>query len=247
MNNLSQKVLKEISDKKITIKPKWKFVLKNTLIWTTSIVCLVLSSLAVSIVIYLLNNNDWDLRSRLAAGPLVFIIRSLPYFWLIFLIILIILIYTNFKKTKKGYKYKLEIIILISILSSILLGFVFYGIGLAQNIEESLTQRVSIYRRFLNPRARMWNQPRQGFLGGRIFMLNPEGDFRIRDFSDQEWKIIGDDIFMPGRIMLNTGTQIKIIGDPIDSNLFKAREIRPWGPPPPGPGPDFIKPPFFRR
>ena len=44
--------------------------------------------------------------------------------------------YYNFKHTSKGYKYKLSVFALSSLLISLLLGFAFFGMGVAKKIEK---------------------------------------------------------------------------------------------------------------
>jgi len=229
MNNLPQKILKTIQSKDIKPKAKWKFVIKNILVWTASIISLILSSLAVSIVIYLVKNSDWDLYPRLAGGLLRFIMMALPYFWLGFLVIFILLMYYNFKHTKKGYKYKLGIIILVSILGSLFIGILFYNIGVAEAVEDSLFQKIPVYRKFLNPKARMWTNPPKGFLGGQIISIDADDEIRVMDFKKREWQVIDGEIFKQQREMLVPGKYIKVLGEPLEDNQFKAREIYPWG------------------
>jgi len=224
-NKLSQKILKVLEDKEIKPKAKWKFVLKNFLIWLITALFLILSSLAVSIIIYSLKNNDWSLQQKLGGGIFRFILISLPYAWLLFLILFIILIYTNFKQTKRGYKYKLSLIILISVLTSLILGFIFYTTGIAQAVESKLIDKVPVYRK-IHP-MRIWQQPKQGFLGGKIFKLENDKGFKIYDIENKEWNIMSNQMLNRYKMMINTGTRVKIIGEKLDNNIFKAQEIYP--------------------
>lgn len=231
MNNLSQKVLEVIKTKKIKPKAKWKFVLGNVLIWAASILSLIISGLGLSIIIYYFKNNDWELHRRLADNLFKFIIQSAPYLWLIFLVVCIILIYFIFKRTKKGYKYALNLIISVSILASILLGILFYQVGFAQAVEEKVLQKVPNYRRLLDPRARLWDKSQQGFLGGMIKSINDENIMQVWDLKKQEWEVFDGELIRQQREILVPGKYIKVIGDPLEDNKFKAREIYPWGKP----------------
>src|SRR3989339_797248 len=68
---------------------------------------------------------------------LKFLLITLPYFWLVFLLLFLLAAYYNFKNTKQGYKFPFYKISLISILSSMLIGVFLYNLGIAQAIEDS--------------------------------------------------------------------------------------------------------------
>ena len=231
MNNLSSKVLEVIQEKKIKPKAKWKFTVRNVLIWVASILSLIISGLGLSIIIYYFKDNDWDLHRRLAGSLFNLIVQSAPYFWLVFLAVFILLIYRIFKQTKKGYKYTLILIVGISLVASILLGVLFNSVGFAQAIEDKVLEKVPMYRRFLDPRARFWDKAQQGFLGGMIKSVNDQNIMRIWDLNKQEWEVFDGQLIKDQREMLVPGKYIKIIGQPLEGHRFKAREIYPWGKP----------------
>lgn len=238
MENLSEKILKEIKEKKITPKPKWEFLLKDYLVWVSGILSLVVGSISFAVAIFVIRHNDWDIGMRMAGSIWKFALLTLPYFWFICLGVFAFLIYYNFKHTKSGYKYPFYVIVFGVIFLSVVLGVLFYGIGLGQAVENVFLRKMPFFREHFDPRFRIWNQPERGFLMGEVEELKNGEGFRIKDFKDREWFIQN----LPGN--LKEGDMLKIIGEKINEENFKATEVRPFliGP---GKRPMFPMPPRF--
>ena len=98
--SLGKDILKEIEKDKIEPKAKWIFVLKNILAWSLGIFSLIISSMSVSVIIQIINNNDYSFFRMIHPSPMGLIIRSLPYFWIIGMIIFIIIFRYTLKQTK---------------------------------------------------------------------------------------------------------------------------------------------------
>src|SRR3989339_675703 len=100
IENLAQKIIHTIEDKKITPRPRWKFLLKNYSLWTLFGIATVIGSLAVSIIIFLLRHNEWEYLPHNNIWITMFSI--IPLFWVIVLIIFVALASYNIRHTNKG-------------------------------------------------------------------------------------------------------------------------------------------------
>ena len=87
-HDISRDVLKTIEEKHIKPKPRWTFLLKDYAIWILGAFSLIVGSLAFSVIIYMLKNNDWEVYRHLSGSLPGFVVITMPYFWLIFLAIL---------------------------------------------------------------------------------------------------------------------------------------------------------------
>ena len=220
---LSQEVIQKIKDKKILPRPKWKFVLKNYFIWIFGIISLVIGSLAMAVIIYMIRNNDWDLHERLSGSLFGTILMTLPYFWLIILVLFIGVVYYNIRHTKTGYHYNLLNIILVSIILSVMLGQIFYNLGLGRAIDERLAQHFSLYDKMFCQNSLIWHHPDKGLIVGDVF--SPKGKKLLNnDLNNNRWTIFIDRL--PTMPLLPVGQRIKIIGGVLNDNQFMANEIR---------------------
>ncbi len=232
--DLGAKVLEKIKEKKLRPKPKWEFLLKNYIIWGFSFLSLIIGSLASSVIFYMLIKNDWDFYMDISSSMPRFIFATLPYFWILFLLIFVVVINYNLKHTKKGYRYKLHYIVVGSVVFSIILGGLFYNIGVGQAIDDKLSEKVPLYTKYLNRRVQMWTNPERGLLSGIIISINSDKNFIIKDFKERIWNITADGAYIAPMIKVEEGKKINMFGkmqEGIDDELsFAAKKILPMGP-----------------
>ncbi|MEA3272642.1 MAG: hypothetical protein U9P90_03155 [Patescibacteria group bacterium] len=222
---LSDKILEKIKETRIAPKSRWKFLLKNYLVWASGILFLIIGSMSVAVIIYIVRNNDWDISSQITNSLAKFILITLPYFWIIFLIIFSVVIYFNFKQTKRGYKYPSYVIVLGVALISVVFGTMFYNVGLGQAIENVVSEKVPIYRNHLDLRAKVWDQPEKGLLRGVVEKVNEE-NLHIKNFEGKIWVIKNK--LRKENFNFKKGEHLKILGEKINDENFDANDIRPF-------------------
>jgi hypothetical protein len=226
--DLGKNVLEKIKEEKIQPKPKWIFSVKDLIFWAVFTISLILGSISTSLIIFILRGNDWDLYERLGHGLFKFVLITLPYFWLIFLVIFIVVSYYNFKNTKSGYKYNPSLILLANVLISIFLGSLIYICGLGAILQDSLERKLPPYQMMFYQRHEMWNSPEKGLVAGVIISFEDKEQFEIMSLERKRWEILGEDAVVAPRLILEEGERIKVIGERINIDTFRAEEIRPF-------------------
>jgi hypothetical protein len=235
--NFGQEILKKIEDKKILPEPKWRFLLKDYLIWLLAAVCLFVGSLAVAVILFVVLNNDWDLYRNATASFWQFFLAGLPYLWIILLALFVELIYYNLRHTKTGYRYRFRSIFFGTVLASVVLGAIFYNIGFGRAIERMLINNLPFYERF-SPQHRLWQRADRGVLGGIIVNIGNNGKITIRDPFGHNWQVDAATIETIGNSgELQVGQRVRIIGRRQAGDTFEAKIIKPVFGPPPGPPP----------
>jgi hypothetical protein len=225
-----QELLTKFKAKNLAPRPRWHFWLKNYLFWGVGVLSLLVGSLSVSVVIYLVRFNDWDIYEQLDNNLTRFILLTLPYFWLVLLVILVFVCYFEISHTKKGYHYSVLIIILASIVASIILGGIFFKLGLGQYIDDVLGERAPFYRPLINPEINSWDQPEKGRLAGLVIAIISAKQFTIVDLQNQKWTItLSGEMELPtGSIMV--GKSFRFLGHILPGNNFQVERILPIGP-----------------
>lgn len=223
-DNLADEILEKINDQHIKPRPKWEFTLRNYFGWCLVVVSLIIGAMAFSVVIFMFNNNQWDLYDEVSGNMIAFILATLPYFWLIILAAFAYFVYINFKNTPRGYRYSAFLVIMAGVLISMIFGFIFYNLGLGQAIDDVFARKAPLYNQLINRRPRLFYHPENGILPGRIReIINPE-QFMLDDFNRNEWLVIKDVRIV--NLPLREGQPVIVIGDRVNQFEFYADDIR---------------------
>ncbi len=221
MDKLAAKVLAQITTEKIKPTPKWQFLLKDSVTWITFGLSIIVGSLGSAIVIYLIENNG-DLLS------LQSVLLSVPVFWLLITAFFVFLSYYNFKHTPDGYRFNVVKIFLMSLVTSLILGWGINFSGLAGRIN-TLLDNIPYYTQIADPRYAVWMRPAEGYLAGYIQTVDTDNSLLvIKDLNQQLWTVQISSAVIKPAVDLTVGNQIKIQGSLSSENTFEASEIRPW-------------------
>lgn len=231
-NKFEKEIFEKIEEKKIRPRPKWEFSLRNYIMWLFGFLSLAIGSLAVSVIIYMLLHNDWEVYEKINDNLLEFILVTLPYFWIVMLALFIIAADYNLKHTKGGYKYNLILVIIASVGVNIVLGAILYNAGAGQAIDDILGKNAPFYKEIINRRVNLWAHPEEGRLMGRIMQVEPGDDllFIIKDFRQGDWLVDAEKSEIMPMVKVEVGEDIKIIGEPLENYKFIAHIIMPIGP-----------------
>lgn len=226
-NNIAQKVLREIKDKKIEPKPIWQFWGKNILVWLFFILSVMAGAVAVAVIIFVILNSDWEACHEIAGGQTQFLLKILPLFWLLVLTLLVLVSLYNFRHTKKGYKYNIIGVVILSIGSSLILGGVSYILGIGEIVEYQTARHIPLYQGHAETRMKMWNQTDRGLLAGRILRVH-EKELDLQDLQANNWQVKIDEAVISPVVVIREGNMIRVIGKNKEGNLFVAERIMPW-------------------
>jgi hypothetical protein len=223
----SQKLINKIVSEDIKPSPRWHFVFKNYILWIVFFMFIIFGSIAFSIILYAVAESDYSLFLSLSQSKIQFLIASLPFLWILFLIIFLIVSIFGIRHTRTGYRYPLFKILSINIVISILLGVTFFYTGGAEKIEQIFAENIPAYRGIEENKILRWSDPENGFLAGVIIEDN-EDTILIEDLNGKKWEISIQEIIISQKVSLEIGEKIKIIGEILEDDLFAAREIRSW-------------------
>ncbi|MFH1565392.1 MAG: hypothetical protein ABIC82_06190 [bacterium] len=226
-----QEILGKIKEKKSGQKSKWHFLLKNYVIWAVGVLALIIGGLAFSVIIYLLKYNDWSAYKQINRSFFEFILLTLPYFWVLFLALFVLIVNYDIKRTKKGYRYPLPILVAASITISILLGGIFFRFGLGEVIDDVLGERAPFYEKIFNRQADFWSHPEEGRLAGFVLSKNSDTEFVILDIKQNEWKVQLEQNENFPSVEIKIGHPIRVAGSKLEENIFSAEMIMPAVPP----------------
>lgn len=227
MTITSEKILKDIKEKKICPKPRWFFTVRNSAFWFLFIAAIFIGALSFAVIMGVLLDHDWDIYLRMHKTFLQYILLSLPYLWIVCLIFFSWVAYRDFVHIKGWYHHSVYMIISICVLASLLLGIGLFYSGVGKKIDDILDSRVPFYGIMNVNKKKIWCQPKEGLLGGEITKITQDSPerFVVKDCHGREWII---ERFGLKPFAIRIGDRIKIVGEKASENLFKAEELRRW-------------------
>jgi hypothetical protein len=224
----SEQLIQTIRERAIKPVPKGYFTLKNALVWGAFAIAVVLGALAFSVILFSIQQTDFNLTSHLSHSRLEFFLGMLPLFWLAALTLFLIFAMTSFRNAPGGYKLPAGRLVAYCTALSVLLGTLFFLTGGAQRLEHAFGTQVSLYESMQEKKIKLWSMPQDGYLSGEILAVEAE-TFTLRDFSQKNWEVGYADASFPPMVQIVAGEQVKIIGKMDGEKAFTARQIRPWG------------------
>lgn len=225
--NFNNNVLQKIKEAKITPKPKWQFLLKNSLIWTLGILSLILGAIATSLVFYMITGEDAGLGHQ-GSNMLEALMVVIPFFWLICLSILALSVYYYIKHTKKGYKYSAKTIILGIIVISLVFGGALSALGIDRFIDDILGERAPMYYRLINPRMDYWSNPEAGRLTGMVTDYEAPVTYYLIDCRGETW--MTQVVTEADLKKIIVGRPIRLTGEKVGDHSFIINDVLSVGP-----------------
>lgn len=221
LEKLQQQILEKIKNESLSPKPRWHFLLKERLVWTLGVLALLVGAAAVSVMLYLAKSNEWFALAEGDRSFAAWLLLSLPYFWIVFLSLFLWLLSYNLKHTRSGYRYPAILIALAAILASVILGGVFFALGLGAKIDDILGRQAPLYDRVFNPHIDLWSQPEEGRLLGLVVALTDEEHFLLADRNRGEWQVVNND----DDDLVIIGQPIRVVGRISGEREFTATKI----------------------
>ncbi|HBP00894.1 MAG: hypothetical protein UX75_C0045G0004 [Candidatus Moranbacteria bacterium GW2011_GWE2_47_10] len=235
MGRISEKTLEKIRKDHITPRPRWQFLARNLVFWGAFLVSVILGGLSLGIVAELMTGSAWEVRGYLGKNPVEFLILTVPYFWISFLLLFSIASFYNWNHTSGGYRLKTSLVVLGSLFASGVLGSGLYVAGAGKAIHQNLARKVPFYGEMAREKeAEIWNNPERGLLWGEVSKIEDEEHVWIKDSDGEEWEIdrdVAEDGIFSGepkedKGKLKKGRKLKIIGEKKDGRRFYAKEVR---------------------
>ncbi len=233
-----EKLLEKIKAGHLAPKPRWRFLVKNYLVWGLGALALLVGGLAFSVIIYMFSFNDWDIYSQMSNSLFEFVILTLPYFWIVILVLFILAVNYNLRHTKTGYRYPVAGIVAGTIVISMALGVLFFGVGMGQAIDDALAENIPLYENIINQRVQFWNAAQTGRIAGVVNAITSEDSFTMITPDNREWLISAGSASLPSEFEVVSGMPLKLLGQKTATSTFSASEILP-----PGPGRGFFERP----
>lgn len=227
LNSVSE-LLNKIKMDSIEPIPRWRIQSLNITIWIIFFITLILGAGAFTVILYALQQSDFNLIPHLDHSNIERFMAILPIIWLLLLLVFLFLAIIVIRRTNRAYKISLLHWLWINMFLSIILGTLLFLFGGGRMIDKSFAVQFDAYHSIEERKSILWSQPDKGYLSGTIKTIS-EGQFRITDLKEKDWVILLEDAWIAPVVFMEPGEKVKIIGVKESEKVFHANEVRPWG------------------
>ena len=225
----TREILERIKNKKLQIKPRWKFTLVRILRWTAIALLGIFAAINFSIAYFFLTAESVPMFKELDIGAWRYMLFIMPTIWLIIFAGLIIIAYKQFHATKQGYRYRFWIVIATLFVVTFIPGIALSHAGFAYKTYEFAKDHVPGYEN-MDMHDMFWNRPESGFLTGRISEFDSNESFKVHN-RQNDWCIDALGATLLEADELSLGDFVRMHGKLQDNEMFKADTILLLDPP----------------
>lgn len=224
----SQNAMDKIMRGEVKQVPRWHFVVRNIVLWTLGILCILAGALTVSLIIFTFVNSAFAMRGIAYKSFWQHTIIFIPLLWIVGTLLFVGLFKFSVRHTNYGYKYPLLSILLVSFLSSVFIGIAFYFLGVSHMIDDILEMHFHTYHSVERRQARLFDNPEKGMLIGRIIQSDAES-FMLVTPNGEKWRVMCGHVPQNKQHAIVDGSRFIVIGKKIDDDVFVACDVHKRG------------------
>lgn len=230
MNMLRDQVLEKIKREEIRPVASGYFVLRRWIGWGLVVALLVFSTLATAFAVHIVLEIDWEAFRHTEVSGVRAVLMSIPFLWLLLTIGFLLVASVIMRKTGRGYRYPLGILLLVFPLISTATGFSIEHSRFDEPIEKFFLGDLSQpepWQRLLPSAEQQWAQPENGLLGGAVIEVDAEQEtLMLEDREKKEWEVDFREAAIESNIDLQPNTQVNMIGTETGPSEFEAVVIK---------------------
>jgi hypothetical protein len=222
--NIQDTVMQRISSGEVCLRSRRWFTCLACFVYTLWLVSVLVGSLALGIVFYITINGWYGLYEATELTRTGLILSAVPYVWIVTLLVTVGLAYYNVRKTSKGYKYPVWLVLSASLGASFLGGAAVYMFGFAQHMDMHLGHVMPDgYTSYYMQQEAFWQTPADNRWLGTV-----SASTTFTDFSGTTWMIIDTELTTAERDLLHAGKQVKVVGTSTVAGSLTACGVFPW-------------------
>jgi hypothetical protein len=227
------KVLERIECGSICPRSRFFFKSRECVLWSLWLLTVLLGAIAVAVSFFVLLHHTYSLYEVTHGSFWSFFIETLPLLWLFLFIVMVIFAVYNLRHTKNGYRYPLWQIFGSSLVLSLAGGALLHLAGAGFILDKHIGLMTDYYESQEKREQKIWQQPEQGRLLGRLQAGGSEAGPLTRTFIDHEsviWSTNITELDNEEILLLDSGVMVRLLGEV--TNLtppqFHVCAVLPW-------------------
>lgn len=228
MTTTSDKILEKIKQQHIQPDPIWQVRSKHVLFWLMFVSAIVVGGISFAVILDTMVYHDWDIYFYLHKNLFQYVMLSLPYIWILFLLLFSWFAYYNFRHTKGWYKHRIHLVILASILLGMVTGIGLFFLGVGRKMDKIFSDNIPYYLNVSLDKKGIWCHPKDGLLEGEVLEIKTPNEFVVEGCNGGKWSVESNIPVDTQNSEIQPGEVVKVIGQQQNEQTFVAKEVRDW-------------------
>ncbi|KKW42694.1 MAG: hypothetical protein UY92_C0004G0030 [Candidatus Magasanikbacteria bacterium GW2011_GWA2_56_11] len=228
--SVADRIGKKIHDERLTPSPRWHTAASRAALYTLAALVLILGAVAIAVTWYIVEHFDAEMARYSRRGFAAEWLLALPYVWIGLFVLIAVLLVVQIRHVGRGYRLRLSFLATAAVIISLATGAILRSAGVGDVVDSSLVEAVPGYRAAGSLQERHWLRPGDGLLAGVVHERLAGQEFVLKDVSGRQWRVIVVSSTMPQRFIPPTGSRVRVAGELLDEDRFRAYFIRPLMP-----------------
>ena len=224
MDQISDKILKEIKEQGIKPTPHWFFMARDMAFWFLFGLFILIGALAIALDSFLLYEAEHGFILKQSGPFWNYLLVSIPYLWIFLTVLFLAFAYMIFRKTRKGYGFEFGMLVFVCLISSVIIGALLHYFGVAERVH-MMALDVPYYENLVVHDRDIWFDPAQGYLVGTVTVVEP-GRILLTDYEHRVWTVEVSPQLEEQAEEMCCSEYIKLTGRQIGEFLFAADAIK---------------------
>lgn len=230
--SVKDSVFQQIETEHICPRSRLFFQGRECVVWTLWLASIVIGALALAVIFYVGLYMQYAPYEATHQNWFTFIISALPYAWLTVFLSMSYLAATEFRRTKRGYRYRTVQVIGSSVALSLLGGLALHGAGLGYAVDTVLGTQMDTYTSMEKAELKRWQQPDAGRLLGHVPAASAVAiaDERIifTDRTSKQWSLTTTELTPAEMKLLQSYDMVRLLGINDGGGAFYVCAVFPW-------------------
>ena len=225
-------VMHRIEGEGILPRPKSYFTMHEATVWGLWGFSIIIGALAVAVMLFAFMHHQFAFYEATHESFVTFLVDALPYLWISAFGLMAVVAVYNLRHTKHGYRYPVWQIVVSSLVLSVAGGTALHVLGFGYVVDHALGQGLSQYPSQERLESRLWQNPDQGRLLGRVTtqMQPPSLLTTFTDVNGLKWMLDTSELSEEEQELLFSQKNVKLVGliSENDAFLFHTCGAFPW-------------------
>lgn len=218
--DIASTVLSRITSEGLMPTPRYHFLLREGVVWTLGVLSVVVGAFGVAAILFTARHSEWQYYQATHDSLFSFLVDIMPYTWLVTLGLFAGLSFAFVRHTKRGYKYQVPVLIIVSVGASTLLGTLVFALGAGPFIDQKLGAFIPLHRSLHDKKLGFWNQPDRGLVAGVVTDISTATEsFTVMSPSREFLTIRMDDLRGDERAQLSVGETIRVFAPLVERTV----------------------------